>query len=77
MSAVWPWLLAGVSVTGFWLAGQERWRAVLGWAVCLGNEVLWTAYSVMSRQWGFLASVLIFTAVFVKNLRRALRRCRQ
>jgi hypothetical protein len=48
------------------LAGRRHWA---GWAVGLGNQVLWSVYSLVTRQWGFLISCAVFGTVYVINLR--------
>jgi hypothetical protein len=63
----WSWLLMSVGVTGLWLAGRKsKW----GWAIGFGSQVLWLAYSISSRQWGFLASCFAYGTVHFMNFRR-------
>jgi hypothetical protein len=62
---VWSWLLMSVGVTGMYLAGRKLW---IGWAIGLGSQVLWLAYSIATRQWGFLVSCFIYGAVQLRNL---------
>ncbi|MER7445239.1 hypothetical protein [Micromonospora avicenniae] len=63
---LWSWLLMAVGVTGLYLAGKRSWT---GWAVGLGAQVLWLAYSITTGQWGFL----VYGAVYLRNLRAWLR----
>lgn len=67
---VWSWLLMAVGVTGLWLAGKRSWT---GWPVGLAAQVLWLAYSITTRQWGFLVSCFVYGAVYLRNLRAWLR----
>ncbi|MEU7996171.1 hypothetical protein AB0B83_12655 [Micromonospora sp. NPDC049060] len=67
---LWSWLLMTVGVTGLYLAGKRSWT---GWAVGLAGQVLWLAYSLVTEQWGFLASCFVYGAVYVRNLRAWLR----
>lgn len=60
----WSWVLTLVGVTGLYLAGR---RNPWGWAVGVGAQVLWLAYAVHSRQWGFLLSCFVYGAVFTRN----------
>lgn len=60
----WSWVLTAVGVTGFFLAGRKVWWA---WYVNIANQVLWTAYAIVTQQWGFLAAVFIYLAVFIPN----------
>jgi hypothetical protein len=60
----WSWLLMLVGVLGLWLAGS---KLALGWLVGLLAQVLWVAYAIATRQWGFLASAGVYGAVYVRN----------
>lgn len=60
----WSWALTLIGVTGFWLAGRKVWWC---WYVNIANQILWLAYSLATRQWGFLLGVVVYTAVFVPN----------
>jgi len=61
----WSWLLTAVGVTGLYLAGRRsRW----GWAIGLAAQVLWIAYALVSRQYGFIVSALAYGAVYARNL---------
>lgn len=64
MSAWWSWALTAVGVAALVLAGQRR---ALGWAIGLGAQLLWIAYAVATRQWGFIASALVYGAVYGRN----------
>lgn len=64
MAQWWSWALTGMGVTALYLAGR---RSPWGWAVGIGAQVLWLAYSVTTRQWGFLASCVPYSLVYIKN----------
>jgi len=66
MTQWWSWALTVVGVFGLWLAGR---RSPWGWAVGIGAQVLWLAYAIATRQWGFLVSCFAYGAVYVKNFR--------
>jgi nicotinamide riboside transporter PnuC len=55
-----------MGVTCFWLAGRKVWWA---WYVGLVTQLVWLAYSLVTRQWGFLGGVVLYTIVYVKNAR--------
>ena len=62
---LWSVLLAGLGLAGLWLAGRRsRW----GWLLGLGDEALWMAYGVQSRQWAFCASAAAYSWVYAQNL---------
>lgn len=67
---IWSWILTAVGVTGLYFAGRRNW---VGWAIGLGAQVLWVAYAVSTRQWGFLVSAFAYGAVYAKNLRAWLK----
>jgi hypothetical protein len=64
MQQAWPWILSAASLFGFWIVGKKR-RS--GWMVSLCVEVLWAVWSVLYREWGFLASVFPFAALYIRN----------
>lgn len=66
MIAWWSWLLTAVGVTGLYFAGRKR---ALGWAIGLGAQLLWIAYALSTRQYGFLASAAAYGWVYAKNFR--------
>ncbi len=60
----WSWLLTAVGVFGLWTAGSKKsW----GWLVGLGAQVLWIAYGLSTRQYGFLVSALAYGSVYTRN----------
>ncbi len=63
---VWGWALSALGLAGFWLAGKKVWWC---WYVNLFNQAVWTAYSILTQQWGFLIGVIFYTIVFAKNAR--------
>ena len=64
MTQWWSWVLTLVGVTGLYFAGSGK---RLGWAIGIGAQVLWLAYAISTRQWGFLASALAYGTVYVRN----------
>lgn len=63
----WSILLTTVGVLGIWLAGR---RSMWGWAVGLGAQLLWIAYAVATKQWGFIASAVAYGFVYARNFYR-------
>lgn len=62
----WSWSLTAVGIVGLWAAGSKRsW----GWLVGLAAQVLWVAYAVATRQYGFLASALAYGVVYARNFK--------
>lgn len=61
---IWSWVLSIVGLAGFFLAGKKVWWA---WYVNIANQVLWTAYALLTEQWGFLAGTVFYFVVFTRN----------
>lgn len=61
---IWPWALSAVSLAGFWLAGKKM---RIGWLINLGGEALWLTWSVLYHEYGFIASVVPFAAMYAWN----------
>lgn len=62
---VWSWVLAGLSVTALWIIGNKR---------NLGNafgllivQPAWLIYAVVTGQYGFIASSVVFAVVYARN----------
>ncbi|TDC30085.1 hypothetical protein E1211_24890 [Micromonospora sp. 15K316] len=64
MSQYWSWSLTAVGVLGIYLAGR---RSAAGWGVGVAAQVLWIAYAIATRQWGFIASALAYSTVYGRN----------
>jgi nicotinamide riboside transporter PnuC len=61
---IWSWVLAAVGILGIYLAGRKK---AVGWLVGVGAQVLWFAYAIATRQWGFLVTAVAYAAVYGKN----------
>jgi hypothetical protein len=71
MNPTWSYLLAGLGVTGLTIAAS---RPRIGWWVNLGAQVPWLVYAVVTRQWGFVAASVAYTAAYVRLLYKAFAR---
>ena len=60
----WSWVIFAVGLAGFFLAGKKIWWA---WYVNIANQVLWTAYAIVTQQWGFLVATGFYFFVFSRN----------
>lgn len=64
---IWPWALSAVTLIGFWFAGRKQ---RVGWLINLAAEGLWLTWSVLYHEWGFIASVIPFSAMYAWNWRK-------
>lgn len=55
--------------TGFILVGKGKWY---GWALNLAAQPVWMVFSIVTHGYALLISSLLYTVVFVRNLRIAL-----
>jgi hypothetical protein len=63
-----------VGVTGLFLAGRGGWH---GWAIGLAAQVLWFAYAIVTKQYGFIVSAIAYGWVNIVNIKKALKRRRE
>lgn len=61
---LWSWVLSAVGIFGIWLAGQKK---ASGWAVGFSAQILWIAYAIATRQWGFIAASLVYATFYARN----------
>lgn len=64
MDSYWSWVLTGVGLAGFYLAGRKVWWC---WYVNIANQILWFAYAWLTEQWGFILGTFAYSFVFIKN----------
>lgn len=61
------WALSIMGVIGIWLTGRKKWY---GFAVGIANECAWVAYSINTKQWGFIFGSTIYIAVYSLNINK-------
>ena len=61
---IWSWVLAVIGVTGIFLVGR---KTIWGWLILCVNEVLWIAYALATKQYGFIAMAIAYAAVYIKS----------
>lgn len=64
---LWSWMLTVVGVSALFLTLR---RSPWGWVLGSSAQLLWFAYAIATRQWGFLASCLTYGTVYALNFRR-------
>lgn len=61
---MWSYLLMAVGVLGLYLAGKKN---VWGWAVGFAAQFLWFTYALVTHQYGFIVSSVVYGAVYARN----------
>ena len=61
---IWSWVLAIVGATGTYFIGK-KWK--MGWVVLFVNEMLWSIYTAVTKQYGFFVAVVMYSAVYIKS----------
>jgi hypothetical protein len=64
----WSYVLAAIGVTGLWIAAT---RPTIGWRFNIAAQIVWLAYAVATRQWGFIVTAVAYGVVYLRLLRRA------
>lgn len=60
----WSWILTAVGVSGLYFAGKNN---KIGWAIGVFAQLLWIAYALAMKQYGFLVSAFAYSWVYMKN----------
>jgi hypothetical protein len=53
-----------MGVAGIYFVGR---KTIWGWLVLLFNEVLWIAYALNTKQYGFIFSALAYAIVYIRS----------
>lgn len=61
---LWSWGLAAIGILGIYLAGRKN---SIGWLIGVFAQLLWLAYAINTRQWGFLFTAFGYGFVYTKN----------
>ena len=64
MNPLWSYVLTAIGVFGLVLAGRRVWWS---WYIGLAAQVLWLAYGIASRQYGFVVSAFAYGFVYARN----------
>lgn len=60
-----PWVMSAITIWSMWLAGN---KSTLAWKIGLANQVLWLAFNIHFKVWGFLPTTLFLVYVYTRNL---------
>ena len=61
---MWSWVLEGIGLVGATLVGKRIWWA---WCILFANSILWAAYGLFSRQYGFTAFAVVYASIYARN----------
>ena len=64
---LWSWCLSSIGVIGIYLTGRKNWR---GYAVGIFTECAWVAYSIQTKQWGFIFGSTVYISVYLFNIKK-------
>jgi len=63
---MWSWVLAAVGTTGIFFLGK---KSIWSWLILIFNEILWTTYSLITHQYGFIVASVAYVIVYLRNYR--------
>lgn len=56
--------MAIIGSGGIFVVGKKN---IWGWLILMINELLWTVYALVTRQYGFLVAVVLYSAAYIKS----------
>lgn len=62
--SLWSFVLAGLGILQIYLTGE---KLRIGWLVGIATSVLWFAYGIVTDQYGFLISAIVFGVTHYRN----------
>jgi len=62
---LWSWSLSIIGVIGILLVGHKNWR---GYLVGIATECAWVAYSIQTKQWGFIFGSTVYISAYCLNI---------
>jgi len=71
---LWSWGLSVLGVIGILLVGHKNWR---GYLVGILTEIAWVAYSIDTKQWGFIFGSTIYISAYCLNISKWLDEVRK
>jgi len=73
-SQLWSWALSIIGVIGILLVGHKNWR---GYLVGIATECAWVAYSIQTKQWGFIFGSTVYISAYLLNISKWLDEVRK
>lgn len=71
---LWSWGLSILGVIGILLVGHKNWR---GYLVSIATEFAWVAYSIQTKQWGFIFGSTVYISAYGLNISKWLDEVRK
>lgn len=68
---IWSAVITVIGLIGLYVVGNGDWW---GWAINLGNQAIWITYAIVTVQYPFIVSALLYTYMNARNLRIAYRK---
>jgi hypothetical protein len=64
---LWSWLLSAIGISGMVAIGYKKWWS---FSILIVAECLWIAYSLSTKQYGFIMGATAYITVHAINMRR-------
>lgn len=61
---IWSLVLSAIGIYGIFLAGSKN---IWGWAVSFSAQALWIIFALVTGQYGFILSALVYGWVYGRN----------
>ena len=62
--SLWSFALAGLGIAQIYLTGK---KIRFGWIVGVITSALWFIYGIVTAQYGFLISAVVFGSIHIRN----------
>lgn len=71
---LWSWGLSAIGVVGLLMVGHKNWR---GYLVGIATECFWVAYSLQTKQYGFIFGSTVYISAYLFNINKWLDEVRR
>jgi len=61
---LWSFILAGLGIAQITLTGKKK---RVGWLIGLLTSCIWMVFAIVTQQYGFVVSSIIFGYIHIKN----------
>jgi hypothetical protein len=67
MSLIWTSIIVALGLSSMWLLGSKR---IVGWYVILVIQLMWVPYAIITGQYPFIVSGVVYAVICVRSIRR-------